>query len=51
MVHGFGVHARELTRANGKGIGEEEMLAGHAIDPLMGGTAMRSNFVKIVKKG
>jgi len=51
MVHGFGVHARGLTRADGKGIGEEEMLGGHAIDPLMGGTAMRSNFVKIVKKG
>jgi thiosulfate reductase / polysulfide reductase chain A len=51
MVHGFGVHARELTRADGKGIGEEEMLAGHAIDPLMGGTAMRTNFVKIVRKG
>jgi thiosulfate reductase/polysulfide reductase chain A len=51
MVHGFGVHSAELTRADGKGIGDEEMLARYAIDPLMGGTAMRSNFVRVVKEG
>src|SRR4030065_1497643 len=51
MVHGFGVHSAELTRANGKGIGEEEMLARYAINPLMGGTAMRSTFVKVVQEG
>jgi thiosulfate reductase/polysulfide reductase chain A len=51
MVHGFGVHSAEQKRANGKGIGDEEMLSRYAIDPLMGGTAMRSNFVKVVKEG
>ena len=51
MVHGFGVHSAELTRADGKGIGDEEMLARYAIDPIMGGTAMRSNFVRVVKEG
>ena len=51
MVHGFGVHAPGMTRANNKGIGDEEMLAGYTVDPLMGGTAMRTNFVTIVKEG
>ena len=51
MVHGFGVHAPELTRANNKGVGDEELLDGYAVDPLMGGTAMRTNFVTIVKEG
>ena len=51
MVHGFGVHSRGMSRADGKGIGDEEMLAKYAIDPIMGGTGMRSNFVKIVKEG
>jgi thiosulfate reductase/polysulfide reductase chain A len=40
-----------LSRADGKGIGDEEMLAKYAVDPIMGGTGMRSNFVKIVKEG
>ena len=51
MVHGFGVHAKEMTRADNKGIGDEEMLTGYTVDPLMGGTGMRHNFVKIVKEG
>ncbi|KAF0220258.1 MAG: thiosulfate [Geobacteraceae bacterium] len=51
MVHGFGIHSREMTRANNRGIGDEEMLAGYTVDPLMGGTGMRHNFVKIVKEG
>ncbi len=51
MVHGFGAHSADLKRANGKGVGDEEMLARSAIDPLMGGTALRSNFVRIVKEG
>jgi thiosulfate reductase / polysulfide reductase chain A len=50
MVHGFGVHAKEMTRADNRGIGDEEMLTGYAVDPIMGGTGMRHNFVKIVKE-
>lgn len=49
MAHGFGVHSKGMTRADNKGIGDEEMLDKYTIDPLMGGTSMRSNFVKIVK--
>jgi thiosulfate reductase/polysulfide reductase chain A len=51
MVHGFGVHSPGMKRAHNKGVGDEEMLAGYRIDPIMGGTGMRSNFVKIVKEG
>ncbi len=51
MTHGFGVHASELRRAHNRGVGDEEMLPTYVVDPLMGGTAMRHNFVKIVKEG
>lgn len=51
LPHGFGVHAEALRRANKKGIGDEEMLASYVVDPIMGGTAMRHNFVKIIKEG
>ena len=51
MAHGFGVHASELRRANNRGVGDEEMLPTYVVDPIMGGTAMRHNFVKIVKEG
>jgi thiosulfate reductase / polysulfide reductase chain A len=48
MYHGFGVHSKGMSRANNKGIGDDELIK-YVIDPLMGGTAMRGNFVKIVK--
>ena len=49
MVHGFGGHASGMKRADNRGIGDEELQAGYTVDPIMGGTGMRSNFVKIVK--
>lgn len=49
MNHGFGVHAKAMTRANGQGIADDDLITKSAIDPLMGGTSMRGNFVKIVK--
>ncbi len=49
MYHGFGVHAKGMSRANGQGIADDDLLSKAAIDPIMGGTAMRGNFVKIVK--
>jgi thiosulfate reductase/polysulfide reductase chain A len=50
MYHGFGVLAKELKRAYRKGIADEELITNYAIDPVMGGTAMRGNFVKIIKE-
>jgi thiosulfate reductase/polysulfide reductase chain A len=49
MNHGFGVHAKAMTRADNQGIADDDLLTKSAIDPLMGGTAMRGNFVRIMK--
>ena len=45
MVHGFGHSNKKLTRAYGKGINDSEMISKVNIDPIMGGTGMRGNFV------
>ena len=45
MVHGFGHQRKELTQAFGKGASDTEMITKVAIDPTMGGTGMRGNFV------
>jgi thiosulfate reductase/polysulfide reductase chain A len=50
MVHGFGHDNKKLTRAFGKGINDTQMITNVAIDPLMGGTGMRGNFVEILTK-
>ncbi|SEQ53891.1 thiosulfate reductase / polysulfide reductase chain A [Hyunsoonleella jejuensis] len=48
MVHGFGHDNKKLTRAFGKGINDTQMISKVAIDPIMGGTGMRGNFVEIL---
>jgi thiosulfate reductase / polysulfide reductase chain A len=48
MVHGFGHHKEALTQAFGKGANDTELITSVKIDPLMGGTGMRSNFVTFV---
>ncbi|NNF22784.1 MAG: molybdopterin-dependent oxidoreductase [Saprospiraceae bacterium] len=45
MVHGFGHDNKKLSRAFGKGASDSEMITKVRIDPIMGGTGMRSNFV------
>jgi thiosulfate reductase/polysulfide reductase chain A len=49
MYHGFGHNNKRLTRAYGKGVSDTEMISRIDVDPLMGGTGMRSNFIKILK--
>lgn len=49
MNHGFGVHAKAMTRADNRGVADDDLITKSAIDPIMGGTSMRGNFVKIVK--
>jgi len=44
-VHGFGHSNKKLSRANGHGASDSEMITNVKIDPVMGGTGMRSNFV------
>ena len=45
MVHGFGHTNKKLTRAYGHGINDTDMITHVSIDPIMGGTGMRGNFV------
>ena len=45
MVHGFGHSRKELSRAFGHGANDTEMITNVPIDPIMGGTGMRANFV------
>lgn len=48
MVHGFGHNNKKLTRAHGRGINDTELVTNVKIDPVMGGTGMRSNFVTFI---
>ena len=45
MVHGFGHDQRKLTRSYGKGASDTNLITRVHIDPIMGGTGMRGNFV------
>jgi len=48
MYHGFGHNNKKLSRAHGRGTSDTELITKVTIDPLMGGTGMRGNFVKII---
>lgn len=48
MIHGFGHANKKLSRAYGKGINDTQLVSKIAIDPIMGGTGMRGNFIKIL---
>jgi thiosulfate reductase/polysulfide reductase chain A len=45
MVHGFGHTEKKLTRAYGKGASDTQLISNVKLDPIMGGTGMRENFV------
>ena len=45
MVHGFGHDQRKLSRCYGKGASDTNLITRVHIDPIMGGTGMRGNFV------
>ncbi len=45
IVHGFGHTAQKLTRAYGKGVSDTALITKVLVDPVMGGTGMRGNFV------
>ncbi|MGB0428973.1 MAG: molybdopterin-containing oxidoreductase family protein [Bacteroidia bacterium] len=45
MYHGFGHTEKQLTRAFGKGASDTEMMSNVKMDPIMGGTGMRENFI------
>jgi thiosulfate reductase/polysulfide reductase chain A len=45
MVHGFGHNNSKLTRSHGRGASDSQLISRVLIDPIMGGTGMRGNFV------
>jgi thiosulfate reductase/polysulfide reductase chain A len=49
LVHGFGHRGRALRRSYGKGVSDTSLMTRVNVDPLMGGTGMRVNFVRPVK--
>jgi thiosulfate reductase / polysulfide reductase chain A len=50
MVHGWGHTARGLKYARGRGADDAGLVTRTAVDPVMGGTGMRVNFVAIQKE-
>ncbi len=48
MYHGFGHNNKKLSRAYGKGASDTLLISKVTVDPLMGGTGMRGNFVKFL---
>lgn len=48
MVHGFGHRDKKLTRAYGRGASDTQMITNVIVDPVMGGTGMRGNFVTFI---
>ena len=48
MYHGFGHNNKKLSRAYAKGASDTQLITKVTIDPLMGGTGMRGNFVKFL---
>ncbi len=45
MVHGFGHARKEMKRCFGRGASDTQLITKVLVDPVMGGTGMRGNFV------
>ena len=48
MVHGFGHAEKKMKRCFGRGVSDTQLITNVLVDPIMGGTGMRSNFVTFV---
>ena len=49
MAHGFGHKSKRLRLTVGAGADDSQLMTNIKIDPIMGGTGMRGNFVTFVK--
>jgi thiosulfate reductase/polysulfide reductase chain A len=47
LVHGWGQGARRLRQAHGRGASDSALTTRYKVDPIMGGTGMNVNFVKL----
>lgn len=48
MAHGFGHSQEKMKRCFGKGLNDTQLITNVKVDPMMGGTGMRENFVTIL---
>ncbi len=48
IVHGFGHHHKPLHLAYGRGVSDTELITNVMLDPIMGGTGMRGNFITFI---
>jgi thiosulfate reductase/polysulfide reductase chain A len=51
LAHGFGHTSKGLRLAHGVGASDTELMTRIKVDPIMGGTGMRANFVTLVPEG
>jgi len=47
LVHGFGHTAKGLRQARGRGASDSALTSRYKVDPIMGGTGMNVNFVRL----
>jgi thiosulfate reductase/polysulfide reductase chain A len=47
LVHGWGQSAKQLRYAYGRGASDAALVTRYKVDPIMGGTGMNVNFVKL----
>jgi thiosulfate reductase/polysulfide reductase chain A len=47
LVHGYGHTAKGLSFARGRGASDSELVSKFKVDPIMGGTGMNVNFVRL----
>ena len=50
MAHGFGHKSKRLRLTSGVGADDASLMSNIKIDPIMGGTGMRANYVTFVKE-
>ena len=50
MAHGFGHKSKRLRLTAGAGADDSQLMTNIKVDPIMGGTGMRGNFVTFVKE-
>ena len=51
LVHGWGQTARRQRYAYGRGASDAQLTSRYKVDPIMGGTGMNVNFVRIERAG
>ncbi len=49
MAHGFGNTQKQLTKSFGRGASDTGLISQYKVDPIMGGTGFRGNFVTFEK--